>query len=112
MAEIKKNSIKVKEIAVAGPFHTPFFKTAQQPLMEAINSLSFSSPKIPVYSNTTGNVYPQDSEMIGKLLNQHLLSPVHFLNEIEQMYKDGVRLFLEVGPNNVLTGLIDQILIK
>ena len=110
MAEIKKNSIKVKEIAVAGPFHTPFFKTAQQPLMEAINSLSFSSPKIPVYSNTTGNMYPQDSEMIGKLLNQHLLSPVHFLNEIEQMYKDGVRLFLEVGPNNVLTGLIDQIL--
>jgi acyl transferase domain-containing protein/NAD(P)H-dependent flavin oxidoreductase YrpB (nitropropane dioxygenase family)/NAD(P)-dependent dehydrogenase (short-subunit alcohol dehydrogenase family)/acyl carrier protein len=110
MAKIKKDGLKVKEIAVAGPFHTPFFKTAQQPLMEAINSLSFNSPEIPVYSNTTGKVYPQNLEKIIDLLNQHLLSPVRFSDEIEQMYEDGVRLFLEVGPNKVLTGLIDQIL--
>lgn len=110
MAKIKKIGLSVKEIAVAGPFHTPFFKTAQQPLMEAISSLALSSPKIPVYSNTTGKAYPQDVETVGELLNQHLLSPVHFSDEIKQMYKDGVRFFLEVGPNKVLTGLISQIL--
>ena len=110
MEALKKNDFKVKEIAVAGPFHTPYFKTAQEPLMKAIKSLTFNNPKIPVYSNTTGKVYPQDSQNIGKLLNQHLLSPVLFSEEIEQMYEDGVRLFLEVGPNKVLTGLINQIL--
>lgn len=110
MDELKKADLKVKEIAVAGPFHTPFFKTAQEPLMQAIQSLSFKSPEIPVYSNTTGKAYPHDAKLIGELLNQHLLSPVRFSNEIKQMYEDGVRFFLEVGPNKVLTGLIDQIL--
>lgn len=110
MSALKKDGFKVKEITVSGPFHTPFFKTAQQPLMDAINRLTLNKPKIPVYSNTTGKLYPQNSETIAKLLHEHLLSPVLFSKEIEQMYKDGVRLFLEVGPNKVLTGLIDQIL--
>lgn len=110
MAELKKDNFKVKEIAVAGPFHTLHFKTAQEPLKKAISSLTLKSPEIPVYSNTTGKAYPQDLKNIDKLLNQHLLSPVLFSNEIEQMYEDGIRLFLEVGPNKVLTGLISQIL--
>jgi len=110
MAEMKKNGLKTKKIDVAGPFHTPFFKTAQESLAKAINGLSINSPKVPLYSNTTGKAYPQDVKLIAELLNQHLLSPVLFSNQIEQMYQDGVRFFLEVGPNKVLTGLIDQIL--
>lgn len=110
MAALKKDNFKVKEIAVAGPFHTPYFKIAQEPLMKAINSLTFNNPQIPIYSNTTGKVYPRDSKNIAELLNQHLLSSVLFSKEIEQMYEDGVRLFLEVGPNKILTGLINQIL--
>ncbi|MFT5567143.1 MAG: acyl transferase domain-containing protein [Glaciecola sp.] len=110
MDKMKQDNLKVKEIPVAGPFHTPFFEKAQQPLTEAINNLTFSSPEIPIYSNTTGKVYPEETHLISELLSQHLLSPVHFSNEIEQMYEDGVRFFLEVGPNKVLTGLIENIL--
>ena len=110
IATLKKDDFKVKEIAVAGSFHTPYFKMAQEPLTKAINNLTFNNPRIPLYSNTTGKIYPQKSEEIVELINQHLLSPVLFSKEIEQMYEDGVRLFLEVGPNKVLTGLINQIL--
>ncbi len=110
MAKIKKSGLKVKELEVSGPFHTSFFKTAQEPLTKAIKNLSFTKPKTPIYSNVTAKKYPKDLNKILTLLNQHLLSPVLFLNEINQMYEDGVRFFLEVGPNKVLTGLVNQIL--
>tara|TARA_B100001063_G_scaffold61836_1_gene55977 strand:- start:594 stop:7502 length:6909 start_codon:yes stop_codon:yes gene_type:complete len=110
MTKIKKSGLKVKELEVSGPFHTSFFKTAQEPLTKAIKNLSFTKPKTPIYSNVTAKKYPRDLNKILTLLNQHLLSPVLFLNEINQMYQDGVRFFLEVGPNKVLTGLVNEIL--
>lgn len=108
--KLKENGFKAKEIPVAGPFHTPFFKAAQNELEKKIRELKIESPKIPLYSNTSGELYPKDEQEIQDLLNKHLLSPVHFSKEVEQMYQDGVRLFIEVGPNKVLTGLINTIL--
>ena len=110
MNKLTKQGYKVKEIAVAGPFHTPYFKNAQKGLKQTIDALKINNPNIPVYSNSTGKVYPKGNAKIKALFNKHLLSPVLFMNEIDQMYKDGVRVFLEVGPNSILTGLIKDIL--
>jgi len=110
LKSIQKDGYKAKEIPVAGPFHTPYFKLAQEPLQRAINSLKFSSPNKEIYSNTSGNVYPDNIKKVKALLNKHLLSPVLFSKEIEKMYEDGVRVFVEVGPKTVLTGLINKIL--
>ncbi|MBU1767742.1 MAG: hypothetical protein KJ648_06555, partial [Candidatus Omnitrophica bacterium] len=44
------------------------------------------------------------------ILCEHLVSPVRFSEEIENMFKDGARIFIEIGPGNVLTNLVKRIL--
>ncbi|HLH14274.1 MAG TPA: SDR family NAD(P)-dependent oxidoreductase, partial [Solirubrobacteraceae bacterium] len=60
--------------------------------------------------NTTGEAHAADAAAIAELLSEHLSRPVEFVREIESMYRDGARIFVEVGPRSVLTGLIGQIL--
>src|SRR5262249_53455578 len=69
-----------------------------------------SPPRIPVYSNTIAEVYPHESRSVVELLSEHLIRPVHWVGEIEAMYRDGVRIFVEVGSRNVLTNLVGRIL--
>jgi acyl transferase domain-containing protein len=69
----------------------------------------FQVPRLPVYSNTTGGVYPTD-RAASALLARHLVHPVRFADQVLQMYADGARLFVEVGPRSVLSHLVDQIL--
>ena len=67
-----------------------------------------SVPRIKVFSNTTAKPYPDDPNAVGDQLIQHLISRVEFVREIEAMYTDGARIFVEVGPGNVLTGLLKK----
>src|SRR5262249_51086734 len=68
------------------------------------------APVAAVYSNTTGEPYPADLAAARRLLTDHLLRPVEFVRQIERMYEDGGRVFVELGPKSVLTGLVGQIL--
>jgi acyl transferase domain-containing protein len=67
-------------------------------------------PLIPVYANSTARPYDVSIDAIRKQLSQHLLSPVEFVGQINAMYNDGARIFLEVGPKSILTKLVGQIL--
>ena len=67
-------------------------------------------PAVPVFSNTTATAHPADPAAITATLARHLVEPVAFADEIDAMYEAGARIFLEVGPRNVLTGLVDRIL--
>jgi acyl carrier protein len=67
-------------------------------------------PQIPVYSNVTGDIMPDDIERLRGLLLEHLLDPVEFVKEITTMYEQGVRTFVEVGPRSILSNLSRQIL--
>jgi acyl transferase domain-containing protein len=63
-----------------------------------------------VYSNMLAAPYPRDPAVVPTLLAEHLLRPVEFVRQIEAMYDAGARIFVEVGPRNVVTGLIRRIL--
>ena len=65
---------------------------------------------MPVFSNTTGEAHAEDPKKIAQVLGRHLAKPVQFVAEIEAMHDAGARVFIEVGPRGVLTGLTDQIL--
>jgi NAD(P)-dependent dehydrogenase (short-subunit alcohol dehydrogenase family)/acyl carrier protein len=97
-------------LPVSGPFHSPLMASANDALSNAINDCGWHSPLIPVYSNVTARSYPADAGALRKQLTRHLLSPVEFVNQIERMYAEGARVFIELGPRNILTGLIDKIL--
>ena len=97
-------------LPVSAAFHTSFMGHARKPFAEAMRNLQFHSPKIPVYSNTTGSRFPTDPHAIRSILEQHVIKPVLFKNEIEKTYENGGRIYIEFGPKNVLTGLVSSIL--
>jgi acyl transferase domain-containing protein/NAD(P)H-dependent flavin oxidoreductase YrpB (nitropropane dioxygenase family)/NAD(P)-dependent dehydrogenase (short-subunit alcohol dehydrogenase family) len=97
-------------IPVACAFHSPLVAPAQERLTDFLSTLKVSEPRIPVYSNTTAAPYPKEPQAVRERLVEHLVRPVEFAREIESMYKAGARIFVEVGPRNVLTSLVDQIL--
>ncbi|MEL6862899.1 MAG: SDR family NAD(P)-dependent oxidoreductase, partial [Bacteroidota bacterium] len=109
-AALKAEGMIARLLPVSAAFHTPYVAHAQQPFAKAIEALPFQSPQGTVYSNTTAQAYPADAaQMRGTLIN-HILNPVRFKDEVEQMYTDGGRIFVEFGPRNILTKLVGEIL--
>ena len=97
-------------IPVSRAFHSPLVSQAEEPLREAASALDIQSATLPIYSNTTKQVYPADRSEVARLIGTHVVSPVHFSEIIEAMYADGTRVFLETGPGSVLTSLVGSIL--
>ncbi|MCA1788201.1 MAG: phosphopantetheine-binding protein, partial [Desulfobacteraceae bacterium] len=72
-----------------------------------IAAIEFHSPQIPVISNTTRMPYPSDPDEIKKILMAHLESTVHWMDNVKTLWDTcGTRVFVEVGPGEVLSNLI------
>ncbi|MHC5825199.1 MAG: acyltransferase domain-containing protein, partial [Nostoc sp.] len=90
-------------LPVAAAFHTPLIEFARKRFANACKRVTFSKPKISVYTNVTGKVYSSETELIHKTLENHLSNSVLFNQEIENIYADGGYCFVEFGPKRVLT---------
>lgn len=99
----------VKKLAVNGAFHSPLMEPARQKLAEAIQKASFRAPRCPVYPNVTAQA-EKDPEKLRELLIQQLTAPVRWTQTLQAMWADGLRTFYELGPGNVLTGLVKRTL--
>ena len=108
--QLNASEIKARMLPVAGAFHSDLVTSAQIPLQEAIATTAMNVPQIPVYANSTAKPYEANVAAIRHQLGQHLLAPVEFVSQIETMYEKGARVFLELGPKNILTNLTKQIL--
>ncbi|HMP77421.1 MAG TPA: SDR family NAD(P)-dependent oxidoreductase [Kiritimatiellia bacterium] len=102
--------LKTRFIPVSCAFHSPIIEPARKRLARKLETVSYKAPRVPVYSNVAAEPYPSDSKKVLSLLAEHLIASVRFTEEIEAMYRDGARIFIECGPGNVLTGLTGQIL--
>src|ERR1017187_1982842 len=112
-AAIKKletAGLAARLIPVACAFHSPLMEPARERFAEVLAKQTFAKPHVAVFSNTLGGQYPEDPKEIAALLASHLVRPVKFVDEIRAMYEQGARVFVEVGPKGVLTGLARQIL--
>ncbi|MBI4676669.1 MAG: SDR family NAD(P)-dependent oxidoreductase [Elusimicrobia bacterium] len=107
---LARRGVRAVPLAVSAAFHSPLVSDAKAPLRAALNKVSFAPSAFPVYSNTTAQPYPAVADGARDLLAGQLAAPVDFLGMIERMHADGVRVFVEVGPGNKLTGLIRSIL--
>ena len=105
-----QRNLRGKKLQVAAAFHSPLVATASRAFRPELEGVEFAPSHMPVYANSTATEYPADPQAARDLLASQLARPVNFVNEIEQMYADGVRTFLEVGPGGVLTGLVNSIL--
>ncbi len=97
-------------LSVATAFHTDLVSNSADAFYEFLKEVEFSKPELTVYSNTTGEKYSEDKEEIRKVLAWQLAKPVRFSDQIEAMYESGVRIFLELGPGNVLSKLTGKCL--
>jgi acyl transferase domain-containing protein/NAD(P)H-dependent flavin oxidoreductase YrpB (nitropropane dioxygenase family)/NAD(P)-dependent dehydrogenase (short-subunit alcohol dehydrogenase family)/acyl carrier protein len=110
MARLLAAGLSARTIQVACAFHSPVVKDAARTFAGTLADVSFSAPKLPVYSNTTARPYPADGDDVRSMLAEHVALPVRFVEEVEAMYAAGARVFVEVGPGRVLTGLAGKTL--
>ncbi|MFM7149038.1 MAG: type I polyketide synthase, partial [Gemmataceae bacterium] len=106
----KQAGVRCQRLPVACGFHSPLVAAASDPLAQAIRECTFRSPRQPVYSNTTARPHSDQPETIASQLVEHLTSAVRFREQVEAMHASGARIFIEVGPQGILTGLVRQIL--
>ena len=105
-----QRNMRGKKLQVAAAFHSPLVASASRAFRPELDGIEFAPSQMPVYANTTAAQYPSDPGSARDLLAAQLARPVNFVREVEQMYADGVRTFVEVGPGGVLTGLVGSIL--
>ena len=100
-----KRALKLK---VGGAFHSPLMEPAREELAAAIEATAFAAPVCPVYQNV--NALPQTApEAIKKNLVAQLTAPVRWTQTVMNMLADGAAEFIEVGPGNVLQGLVKKV---
>ena len=95
-------------LAVAGAFHTPIMKPADEQLAEALSGVTIQSPKLPVISNVDAKSHV-DPEEIRKILVQQVLNPVRWEDSMRVLLDDGHTEFYEIGPGKVLKGLLKRV---
>ena len=96
-----------KELVVSGAFHSPLMQPAKEELEKAINDIYFKTAKVPVYANVSALPLKDENEIREALILQ-LTSPVMWTQSVRKMNEDGVSKFVELGPGNVLQGLVKR----
>jgi [acyl-carrier-protein] S-malonyltransferase len=104
----EKGAKRALKLAVGGAFHSPLMEPARAELELAINSTEFHTPVCPVYQNVTAQP-SSDPDVIKTNLVAQLTSPVRWTQSVINMISDGATSFTEVGPGNVLQGLIKKV---
>lgn len=96
------------KLPVSGAFHSPLMQPAAERLQKAIMDTSFYTPIFPIYQNVSARA-GKNKHIIQKQLLEQLTSPVRWTQSVQQMVADGVTMFYEFGPGDVLKGLIRKI---
>jgi [acyl-carrier-protein] S-malonyltransferase len=99
-----RRAIRLK---VSGAFHSPLVARAADRLKPAVDRVRFAEPIAPFMSTVTAKIEP--AQRVASLLVDQLTAPVRFTQAARELMRDGVTIFVEVGPGNVLSGLVRRI---
>jgi acyl transferase domain-containing protein/NAD(P)-dependent dehydrogenase (short-subunit alcohol dehydrogenase family)/phosphopantetheinyl transferase len=109
----KAKGITVHLLPVSHAFHSAIVAPASEPLRGVLRKLGMQAPRRPITTNVTGDWYPTGPgavEGIIDLLAQQISAPVEWTAQMERMYEDDGRVFVEVGPKRALSGFTVAIL--
>jgi len=95
-------------LPVGGAFHSPLMEPAREVLAAAIENTQFTAPNSPIYQNVNAKATTDPSEIKKNLMAQ-LTAPVKWTQIVQNMIADGADKFIEVGPGNVLQGLVKKV---
>lgn len=103
-----KGAKRALKLSVGGAFHSPLMEPARVELEEAIKAAEFTTPVCPVYQNVDAKPYADPEKIKANLIAQ-LTAPVLWTQTVQNMTADGATSFTELGPGNVLAGLIKKV---
>ena len=109
----RARGVTVYRLPVSHAFHSRIVSPASDPLRGMLGKLGLQAPRRPITTNVTAEYYPTGpdaSDRIIDLLAQQISAPVEWTSQIERMYADGARIFVECGPKRALTGFAVSIL--
>jgi [acyl-carrier-protein] S-malonyltransferase len=95
------------KLRVSGAFHSPLVARAADRLRPAIERVKFQEPVAPFMSTVTARI--ESAQRMAPLLVDQLTAPVRFTQAARELMRDNVKTFVEVGPGNVLSGLVKRI---
>jgi malonyl CoA-acyl carrier protein transacylase len=106
-SRLKEMGYRSTLLRVSMAFHSPIMRAIHDELDAFVAAIPFHPPQIPVISNTTTALYPSDPVEIRRILMAHLESTVHWMDNVRSLWNDhGVRVFVEVGPGDIVSNLI------
>ncbi|MBS1261524.1 MAG: Phenolphthiocerol synthesis polyketide synthase type I Pks15/1 [Calditrichaeota bacterium] len=91
-------------------FHTPAFKGVTKALYHKFPDRAFGRGDVPLMSCVSGKYYPDDAKTVRRWATDMWSQPVRFRESVRRLYHDGVRVFVEVGPNSTLSAFVNDIL--
>jgi len=107
--KVKERGARAIKLKVSAGFHSPLMSEAEVKFGKILETFLWNDPKIPFVSNVTGKE-ENSGNTIKELMKKQITSSVRWIDCVEYMYNKGVKIFVEVGPKRVLSGLISQIL--
>ncbi|MXV49539.1 ACP S-malonyltransferase [Pedobacter sp. HMF7647] len=105
---LEKGAKRALKLNVGGAFHSPLMELARVELQAAIEETNIQEPVCPVYQNIDAHPYKDVASIKHNLIAQ-LTGAVRWTQTIEAMIHDGATSFTEVGPGNVLQGLVKKV---
>ncbi len=103
----RQGARRTVKLRVSGAFHSPLVARAAERLRPAVDKVRFGEPMAPFMSTVTARL--ESAPRIAPLLVDQLTAPVRFTQAASELVTEGARTFVEVGPGNVLSGLVKRI---
>jgi [acyl-carrier-protein] S-malonyltransferase len=103
----REGARRTVKLQVSGAFHSPLVARAADRFRPALDRVRFSEPIAPFMSTVTAKIEPV--HRLSTLLVDQLTAPVKFTQAATALARDGAKTFVEVGPGNVLSGLLKRI---
>ncbi|KAI3426449.1 hypothetical protein D9Q98_008816 [Chlorella vulgaris] len=103
-----KGALKAVPLAVSGAFHTPLMQPARDALTQVLASVTISEPRIPIYSNVTGEPF-KDAADIQALLPRQLVEPVQWEGTVRKLVAAGKNQMHELGPGMQIKAMVKRI---
>ncbi|MFK7928905.1 MAG: beta-ketoacyl synthase N-terminal-like domain-containing protein, partial [Myxococcota bacterium] len=105
--------VTVYRLPVSHAFHSSIVAPASEPLRGVLTRLGLKAPRRPITTNVTSEYYPTDDTAVDAVIDtlaKQISAPVEWIAQLERMYEDGARVFVECGPKRALTGFAVSIL--
>ena len=104
----ERGAKRAVRLQVSAPFHCSLMRPAGERLRDVLQAVPIADPSVPLVNNADAEVLTRGVQIPGSLVRQ-VSSPVRWEEVVRRLVKEGVTLFLELGPGKVLTGLIKRI---